>query len=89
MPRISFTQNLQRHVACPSAELAGATVRDVLEAYFAAHPAVRGYIVDEHGALRQHIAVFVQGKPIRDRVSQGDAAPAGAEIHVMQALSGG
>ena len=31
MPTIRFTQNIQRHLACPSREVKGATVREALE----------------------------------------------------------
>jgi len=33
--------------------------------------------------------IYVDGRPVRDRTALGDAVGAGAEIHVMQALSGG
>ena len=39
MARVIFTPNIQRHVACPPAEVAGATVREVLDAVFAVTPA--------------------------------------------------
>lgn len=89
MPRISFTENLQRHVACPSQPWPGATVRDVLAAAFADNPRARGYVLDDQGGLRQHMLVFVNGRPIRDRHGLSDPVPADAEVYVMQALSGG
>ena len=89
MPRIAFTRNLQRHVACPPCQVGGATVRDSLDEAFALYPRARGYVLDEHGALRQHMAVFVDGEPVLDRRALGDPVSATAEILVMQALSGG
>ncbi|HUH03637.1 MAG TPA: MoaD/ThiS family protein [Kofleriaceae bacterium] len=89
MAQVSFTKNLQRHVACPTVTAAGATVREVLEAAFAENPRVRSYVLDDQGALRKHMAVFVNGEQIVDRVTLGDAVPEGAEIYIMQALSGG
>jgi molybdopterin converting factor small subunit len=89
MPSIAFTRNLQRHVACPPCEVAGATVRESLEAAFARYPKARGYVLDEHGALRFHMAVFVNGVPISDRQGLSDPVPDTAEIFIMQALSGG
>lgn len=89
MPRVAFTRNLQRHVACPPCEVAGASVRESLEAAFALYPRLRGYVLDEHGALRFHMAVFVNGEPIADRKGLGDPVSGTAEIYVMQALSGG
>jgi len=89
MPRVVFTQNLQRHVALSPRQVAGATVREALDAVFAEVPKGRGYVLDEHGALRKHMLVFVAGEPIRDRAALSDAVAPDAEIHVVQALSGG
>lgn len=89
MPQISFTVNIQRHIACPSAEVSGSTAREALEEYFATNAAARGYVLDEQGALRKHMAVFINGSPIRDRKELSDTIEDGARIDVMQALSGG
>ena len=89
MPRVAFTRNLQRHVACPPCTVAGATVKEGLDAAFALYPKLRGYVLDEHGALRFHMAVYVDGVPVADRRALGDPVAEGAEIFVMQALSGG
>ena len=89
MPRICFTPNVQRHHSCPPAEVAGHTVREALDAYFAANPKARGYVLDEQGALRPHMVVFVNNEPISDRIRLSDAVPENGEIFVMQALSGG
>jgi molybdopterin converting factor small subunit len=89
MARVVFTNNLQRHVACPPAEAHGATVREVLEAVFSQNETARGYVLDEQGALRKHMLVFVNGEQVRDRVHLSDPVVAGDEVYVMQALSGG
>ncbi|MCG3128831.1 MAG: hypothetical protein CHACPFDD_03727 [Phycisphaerae bacterium] len=89
MPRVTFTQNLQRHVQCPIADAPGATVLAVLEAVFAGNPRARGYVLDDQGGVRRHVTIFVNGRPIRDRSGLSDAVAADAEVFVMQALSGG
>lgn len=89
MPRVTFTRNLQRHVECPPVEVSGATVAEALAAVFAANPRLRGYVLDDRGALRQHMAVFVDGRAIEDRIGLGDPVADGGDIHVLQALSGG
>lgn len=89
MADVAFTPNLQRHVECPRREAPGATVREVLEAVFADNPRLRGYIVDERGALRKHMTVFIDGGQIRDRERLSDPVGPRSEIYVMQALSGG
>ena len=89
MPHVTFTGNLQRFVEAPDVNVRGATVREALEAAFALHPRVRGYVLDDQGGLRRHVVVFVGGAAVRDRTGLTDAAPEGAEIAVLQALSGG
>jgi molybdopterin converting factor small subunit len=89
MARVTFTQNLQRHVACPETTVSGRTVREVLDAVFAANPKARGYVLDEHGELRRHMTIFVDGELVRDRVALSDEVSDGGEVYVMQALSGG
>jgi sulfur-carrier protein len=89
VPRVRFTQNIQRHVACPEGMGAGTTVAAVLEDYFATNPKARGYVLDDQGGLRRHIAVFVDGRPMIDRVRLSDSVSPTGTIDVMQALSGG
>jgi molybdopterin synthase sulfur carrier subunit len=86
MPTVAFTENIQRHVACPPTEVAGCTVREVLDAVFAGTPLARGYVLDEQGELRKHMAIFLNG---RDRAGLGDAVQPDSKLYVMQALSGG
>lgn len=89
MPRIAFTENIQRHLPCPPTEVAADTVRAALEAVFTPNPAARSYVLDDQGALRRHMVIFVNGRPIADRIGLSDAVAPDATIHVMQALSGG
>ena len=89
VPRITFTSSLQRHVSCPSEPVGGTTVREALEQYFARHPQVRSYVLDEQGALRHHVVLFANGTQIRDRTGQQDPIGETVELYVMQALSGG
>lgn len=89
MPRVVFTANLKRHVDTPDVEVEGDSVRQVLEAVFACHPQLRGYVLDEHNRLRTHMVIFVDGKPVKDREGLHDPLRPGAEVYVMQALSGG
>jgi molybdopterin converting factor small subunit len=89
MTRVTFTANIQRHVSCPPADVAGRTVREVLDAVFAQNPRARDYVLDDQGAVRHHMQIFVGGANVRDRAGLSDEVPAGADIYVMQALSGG
>ncbi len=89
MTSLSFTPNLLRHVDVPATTVAGATVRDVLEQYFEMNPRVRRYVLDDQGALRKHVAIFLNQELIHDRVRLSDPVGESADIYVAQALSGG
>ena len=89
MVRVAFTPNLRRHVDCPEVEVAGRTVREVMDRVFAENPRLGGYVLDEQGALRRHMMIFVDGQQVADRDRLSDAVGPDAEIYVMQALSGG
>ena len=89
MAHLTFTQNIQRHIKCPVCEAGGATVREVMDAVFASNETARGYVLDDAGALRRHMIIFVNGRAIVDRISLSDPVPDEAEVYIMQALSGG
>ena len=89
VPRVVFTKNLERHVSCPTVNASGRTVREALDAVFAENTQVRGYVLDDQGALRKHMVVFVDGRQIHDRETLSDPVTDSSEIYVMQALSGG
>ncbi len=89
MPRVSFTENLKRHVDCPPQDAAGGTVRAVLENVFADNPRLGTYVLDDQRRLRKHVTVFVNREMIADREGLSDAVGEGDEVFVFQALSGG
>jgi len=89
MTSVAFTPNLARHVDAPAARVSGVTLQAALDEYFAANPRVRSYVLDDQGAVRKHVAIFVNDELIRDRVSLSDPLGADDEVFVAQALSGG
>ena len=89
MPSVRFTRNIQRHVECPTRDVPGATLGEVLDAYFATNERARGYVLDDAGKLRKHMAVFIDGQQIDDRDTLSDRVPPSAMIDVVQSLSGG
>jgi molybdopterin synthase sulfur carrier subunit len=86
---VVFAKAFRRHVECPDASVGGATVGEALAHYFADRPAVRGYVLDDAGAVRRHVAVFVDGDVVDDRRTLTDPVGEASTIHVFQALSGG
>jgi sulfur-carrier protein len=89
MAKVIFTPNVQRHVACPEAQAPGDTVREVLDNVFAENVQARSYVLDDQRALRKHMAIFVDGRMIRDRAGLADRVGENSTIYVFQALSGG
>jgi molybdopterin synthase sulfur carrier subunit len=89
MAKLVFTQQLRRFTEVPEIDTVANCLRAALEDAYSVNPRLRGYIQDEQGHLRQHVAVFIDGLRIRDRAQLSDLVSANSTIHVLQALSGG
>ncbi|MFP6561917.1 MoaD/ThiS family protein [Paraburkholderia sp. B3] len=89
MAHLFFAASIQRHIATPEHEVDARTLGEALAAVFAAQPRLRGYILDDQGSLRKHLAVFVDGRPVRDRQHLSDSLGEQSRVYVVQALSGG
>ena len=89
MPAVHFTPNLRRHLVVETARVEGRTVSEALSRVFRDNPNLRSYVLDDQGRLRTHVVIFVDGQAVRDRTALRDPVAESAEIHVMQALSGG
>jgi hypothetical protein len=90
MPRVQFTRHLKRFFpALEEMDVPGETVADVVAALDRAHPGLAGYLLDDRGALRKHVNIFVGQDLVQDRARLTDPIPEGAVVFVMQALSGG
>ena len=63
----------------------GGSVGELLAGIEREHPAVKGWILDESGALRRHINVFVNGELGKQDTRVGDED----RIDVLPAISGG
>lgn len=65
--------------------LDGATIAELLRELEHTHPDLQGWILDERGAVRRHINVFVNGERGREETLVGP----GDRIDVLPAISGG
>jgi hypothetical protein len=83
MPKVMFTQNLQRHLDDPRGSYAGTTVKEALDSVFSTEKTLRGHILDEQGRLQPQIVVFVNGQPLRDRTGLSDSVREQCEVWVM------
>lgn len=70
-------------------QLAGRTVRELLDALERRHPGIRQQLCDERGEVRSFINVFVNGTEIRQL--QGLATPVkdADEVSIIPAMAGG
>jgi sulfur-carrier protein len=66
-------------------ELPGDTVGGALKALEAAWPKTTGWILDEHGAVRRHVNVFLNGEQVDATVSVG----ADDLLYVLPSITGG
>jgi sulfur-carrier protein len=89
MATLTFTQQLRRFTEAPEITTSASVLREALEQAFRLNPQLRGYILDEQGHLRQHVAIFIDGRRVHDRFRLDDPITANSSIHVLQALSGG
>ncbi len=89
MPTVEFAPALTRHVPCPPQTVEAGTLRAALEGAFRAAPALKNYVLDEQGAVRKHVAVFVNAQMIASRTQLDIALGDQDKVMVIQALTGG
>lgn len=89
MPHVEFAPALTRHVPCPPQEVEAGTLREALAKSFEAAPQMRQYVLDEQGAVRKHVAVFVNARMITDRARLDLPLEGADKVMVIQALTGG
>ena len=90
MPSVKFTNHLQRFFpTLKEVTVEGRTVADVVAAVDKQYPGLADYIVDERGALRKHVNIFIGEDLIHDREKLSDAVENTSRVFVFQALSGG
>jgi sulfur-carrier protein len=66
-------------------QISGATVGELLRGLEHEHPSVAGWILDERGAIRRHINVFVNGERGAERTAVG----ASDRVEILPAITGG
>lgn len=90
MAHVKFTPNLKRFFPdlC-ECSIDVATVADIIPAVDQRWRGLADYIVDEQGALRKHVNIFVGDELLRDKQTLSDRVSADTQIFIVQALSGG
>ena len=67
----------------------GANLLQVLQALFVAYPGLRDRVLTETGETRRHVNIFVANEDVRYIGGLATAIPAGAEVSIVPAISGG
>jgi len=90
MVQVRFTRHLVRFFpGLERTEVEGGTVAEVIAALDKKYPGLADYIVDERGALRRHVNIFLSQEMVHDRQQLSDPVQDGDDMYVFQALSGG
>jgi sulfur-carrier protein len=66
-----------------------ATVAALLDAMGRDHPGVSQRVLDELGALRPHVNVFVNGESVRHLAGLATGVAEGDEVWIIPSISGG
>ena len=89
MVTVEFAPALTRHVPCPPQQVLAGMLAEALDQSFGAAPALRAYVLDEQGAVRKHVAVFVNAAMIASRSDLELPLAQADKVLVIQALTGG
>ena len=88
--KVHFTPALKRFVPnLDSIEVQGSTVADVIRNVETVYPGLTDYIIEENGALRKHVNIFINDTFIHDRKTLSDIVQDTDNVYIIQALSGG
>jgi molybdopterin converting factor small subunit len=63
----------------------GSSIGEILRELERRHPRMTGWVLDEHGRVRTHVNVFVDGERVREDAPVAESAT----VHVLPSISGG
>jgi sulfur-carrier protein len=89
MAEVHFTSHLRGLVGGEPRFAPGSTVGEALTHVLSREPHLRGYVLDDQGALRKHVCIFADGERLRQDTALARRIGPDAKLYVMQALSGG
>ncbi len=80
---------LREFTASQSAVCVEVEAGEVLQALFVVYPGLRDRVLTETGETRRHVNIFVANEDVRYTGGLATAIPAGAEVSIVPAISGG
>jgi molybdopterin converting factor small subunit len=85
MPSVVLPSQLARRAGADRLEVATGSAAQALRELERSQPALKGWVLDERGRLREHVSLFVNSR----RADLDAPLAAGDELFVVQAISGG
>jgi sulfur-carrier protein len=70
-------------------DAAGGTLAEVIDSLDASYPGLKGRILDEQGAIRRFVNVYVGNDDVRFLDALDTSTPDGTEVSVIPAVAGG
>ncbi|TCI99031.1 MoaD/ThiS family protein [Aeromicrobium sp. IC_218] len=67
----------------------GATLSEVVDSLESSYPGIKARIVDEDGALRRFVNIYVAEEDVRFAEGLATATPDGTQISIIPAVAGG
>ena len=90
MPKVKFTSALKPFFPdLADTKVEGNSVKEVLTALDDQFPGLNSYLLNDSGALRKHVNIYIKDALVNDRTTLSDAVSREDEILIYQALSGG
>ena len=89
MPAVTFTRHLRTVAPSEPVQCSGSTLGAALNDALKKHERLRGYVLDDQGRVRHHVAIFLDNEHLTGEDILKTPVRPESEIYVMQALSGG
>ncbi|HZK35963.1 MAG TPA: MoaD/ThiS family protein [Aeromicrobium sp.] len=70
-------------------EANGSTLTEVIDSLDSDYPGIKARIVDEEGALRRFVNIYVKEEDVRFAQGLDTQTPAGTQISIIPAVAGG
>lgn len=70
-------------------QAAGGTLAEVIESLESSYPGIKGRILDDKGAIRRFVNVYVGNDDVRFLESLETSTPEGVQVSVIPAVAGG
>jgi molybdopterin converting factor small subunit len=70
-------------------QVEGATLAEVIDALEGVHPGFKDRLLDESGAMRKFVNIFVADDDVRYLDGLATAVPAGETVSIIPAVAGG